>query len=300
MILTILRAALIGFGGMLSIVFGMDYKKAKQAGELEEDISFSKGSIIGFITNLGDTLGIGSFATSIALFNGLKVNIPDKLIPGTLNVCHAIPIMLQALVFTAVVKVDPTTLIVMVGAAVMGSYLGASIISKMDNRKIKIIMGIALAVSAILMILSHPWVNMIPGGGNATGLFGVKLVVGAVGNFILGALMTAGIGLYGPCMVMVYFLGMSPEVAFPIMMTSCALLMPVASTKFIKEKAYSRKLSISIAFGGIFGVIAAVLFFQGLNIDLLKMLVIGVIIYASVTMLRDALKKPMNLQKESI
>ncbi|WP_209456781.1 sulfite exporter TauE/SafE family protein [Metaclostridioides mangenotii] len=290
--LTILRAALVVFGGMLAIVFGTDYKNARQRGEIEENISFGKGAVIGFFTNLGDTLGIGSFATSIALFKGLKVNIPDKLIPGTLNVCHAIPIILQALIFTAVVEVDPLTLIVLVAAAVIGSYLGAGIISKMDDRKIKIVMGVALAVAAVLMLLSHPWVNMIPGGGDATGLTGAKLVIGTVGNFILGALMTAGIGLYGPCMVMVYFLGMSPAVAFPIMMTSCALLMPVASTKFIKENAYSRKLSLPIAFGGIFGVIAAVMFFQGISLDVLKILVILVITYTSVTMLRAGLKKP--------
>ena len=59
--------------------------------------------------------------------------------------------------------------------------------------------------------------------------------------FVLGVLMTAGIGLYAPCMALVYFLGMSPAVAFPIMMGSCAFLMPVASSKFILEGAYNRK-----------------------------------------------------------
>ena len=40
--------------------------------------------------------------------------------------------------------------------------------------------------------------------------------------------MTLGIGLYAPCMILVSLLGMDPRAAFPIMMGSCALLMPVA------------------------------------------------------------------------
>ncbi len=104
-------------------------------------------------------------------------------------------------------------------------------------------MGVTLALTAILMLLGHPWVNVLPGGGNELGLTGVKLVIGVIGNFILGALMTAGIGLYAPGMAMVYFLGMSAKVAFPIVMGSCALLMPVASMKFIKEDAYTKSIS---------------------------------------------------------
>jgi len=63
----------------------------------------------------------------------------------------------------------------------------------------------ALAVAALIMFLSHPWIDKMPEGGTATGLTGTKLLIGAVGNFILGALITAGIGLYGPCMAIVFF-----------------------------------------------------------------------------------------------
>jgi uncharacterized membrane protein YfcA len=291
MVVSILRGLLIIFGGVYAIIFGRDYSIAAKTKKLEENISVVKSAIIGFITNLFDTLGIGSFATSIALFKALKLNIPDKIIPGTLNVCHTIPIITQALIYTTVVKVDPLTLIVLIAAAVVGSYLGAGIISKMDEKKVQIIVGIALAVAAVIMFLSHPWIDKMPGGGTATGLTGAKLLIGAVGNFILGALMTAGIGLYGPCMAMVYFLGMSPTVAYPIMMGSCALLMPVSSAKFIKEGAYCKKVSLPIAISGIFGVIVAVKFFTGLPMDYLKLVVIVVIAYTSATMLRSALKR---------
>ena len=64
--------------------------------------------------------------------------------------------------------------------------------------------------------------NLIQGGGDNIGLTGEKLIIGAIGNFILGLLITARMGLYAPCMAPCYFLGLSPTVDFPIIMGSCA------------------------------------------------------------------------------
>ena len=69
--------------------------------------------------------------------------------------------------------------------------------------------------------------------------------------------MSLGIGLYAPCMILVSLLGMSETTAFPIMMGSCAFLMPVGSLKFIKERAYSLRVALGLALGGIPGVIVA-------------------------------------------
>lgn len=291
MIVNIMRGLYVIFGVFLAIIFGKDYAKSNKEGTLEQDISMGKSVATGFITDFGDTLGIGSFAPTVAMFKLLKVKVPDRLIPGTLNVSHGIPVLTEAFIFTAVVKVEPLTLVVLIASAVVGSYVGAGIISKMDEKKVQLIMGIALAITGVLMLLSHPWIDMMPGGGTATGLTGIKLVIGAAGNFVLGALMTAGIGLYAPCMALVYFLGMSPDVAFPIMMGSCAMLMPVASSKFIKEQAYCKKAAFGVTIGGILGVIVAVKFFQGLPMEWLRLLVVVVIAYTAVTMLRSATKK---------
>ncbi|NLY09021.1 MAG: sulfite exporter TauE/SafE family protein [Tissierellia bacterium] len=289
MITTVIKALYYIAFVVAAGVFGIDLKKKKDAGEWEEESTF-KPIATGFITNFGDTLGIGSFAPTVFLFKALKHNIPNKLIPGTMNVADTFPVLLEAIIFTSKVEVEPVTLAVLIGAAVIGSYLGAGFIAKQDGTRIQMIMGIALFVTAVLMILSHPLVNLFPVGGDAIGLTGAKLVIGAVGNFILGALMTAGIGLYAPCMAMVYLLGMSPAVAFPIMMGSCALLMPVASFKFIKEDVYAKKNSLWIALSGMVGVWVAYKFFSSLPMDYLKIMVIVVIIVTSIIMIRGALK----------
>lgn len=276
-----------------AVMFGKDYMESSKNGllEAEEEKSWVKPGIIGFIANFGDTLGIGSFAPIVAMSKFSKMKVHDKQIPGMLNVSCTIPVVTEALIFTTTIEVEPITLITMLAAAGAGSYIGAGIISKMDEKKIQLVMGIALLATAILMFLGLPWINLMPGGGNEIGLSGVKLVIGIVGNFILGSLMTAGIGLYAPCMALVYFLGMSPKVAFPIMMGSCAVLMPIASAKFIKEGQFPRKASLAITIGGVIGVFIAAYLVKSLPMDILKVLVIIVILYTSFTMLKPVLSK---------
>ena len=62
--------------------------------------------VIGFVTNFFDTLGIGSLATTTAAFRLLRL-VPDELIPGTMIVGHALPVVTQAMFFISVVEVDP-------------------------------------------------------------------------------------------------------------------------------------------------------------------------------------------------
>lgn len=276
-----------------AVMFGKDYMESSKNGllEAEEEKSWVKPGIIGLIANFGDTLGIGSFAPIVAMSKFSKMKVHDKQIPGMLNVSCCIPVVTEALLMTTAIAVEPITLVSMLAAAGAGSYIGAGIISKMDEKKIQLVMGIALLATAILMFLGLPWINLMPGGGNEIGLSGVKLVIGIVGNFILGALMTAGIGLYAPCMALVYFLGMSPKVAFPIMMGSCAVLMPIASAKFIKEGQFPRKASLAITIGGVIGVFIAFYLVKSLPMDILKVLVIIVILYTSFTMLKPVLSK---------
>lgn len=277
-------------------VFIKDYKQVKLSGELD-DVSVGKVSVVGFITNFFDTLGIGSFAPTVAFNKFLKMGVRDKDLPGLLNVGDTLPVMCEAVIFTTVIDVEPITLVTMLAASAVGSWLGAGIISKLDEIKVQKIMGIALLVTGVLMTLGA--LNLMPGGGEAIGLTGIKLVIGIVGNFILGALMTAGIGLYAPCMALVYFLGMSPAVAFPIMMGSCATLMPVCSVKFIKEGAYPRKAALLLGLFGAIGVFIAAYIVKSLPLNILRWLVIAVILYTSISMLISAYKKKDSEDKSS-
>ncbi|GAB5555308.1 MAG: sulfite exporter TauE/SafE family protein [Saprospiraceae bacterium] len=250
-----------------------------------ENISVAKTALIGFVVNFFDVLGIGAFAPQTALLKFTK-QTEDRHLPGTMNVANTIPVLIQALIFITIVKVESITLIAMLIAAMTGAVLGAGIVAKLKTRTIQLTMGFALLVTAFFMLAGQ--LEWIQGGGEAIGLTGWKLVVAIVANFILGAFMTVGIGLYAPCMALVYALGMSPLVAFPIMMGSCAFLMPPASAKFIKEGAYNRKAAISMAIPGAIAVLIAALVVKSLPLDVLRWVVIVVIVYTSVVMFRSA------------
>lgn len=176
----------------------------------------------------------------------------------------------------------------MLGSATIGATLAAGVVAKLPTRQVKLVMGIALLAVVVIMLAGQ--LNLMPVGGEATGLTGIKLVIGVVGNFILGALMTVGIGLYAPAMALVYALGMSARVAFPIMMGSCAFLMPAAGMRFVKEGAYDRKASLALTLGGVVGVVIAFYIVKELPLNILTWLVMAVIAYTGITMLREVAK----------
>jgi len=275
--------------GILTVFFSVIFIKDLVANKdnFEKETSFGISAVIGAVVNFFDTLGIGSFAPLTALLRGFK-QVEDRIIPGTLNVSCTIPVITEAFAFIQSVEVEPITLGGMLISAAAGAYLGAGIVSKLPTKKIQITVAFALLATGIIMGIQMT--PLFPGGGEAYGLTGIKLVIGIAANFVLGALMTAGIGLYAPCMALVYLLGMSPLVAFPIMMGSCAYLMPVASAKFVKEGAYNRKASLAITLGGIVGVLIAVFIVKSLPLKILKILVICVMFYTAYSLLQAAKK----------
>lgn len=239
---------------------------------------------IGFVTNFFDTLGIGSFATTTSAFKFWKL-VPDQQIPGTLNVGHVLPTIVQAVLFMTAVAVDAQTLLLMIGGACLGAWLGAGVVAGFSRRTVQIGMGSALLFAATVVLAQL--LNIVP-SGEALGLTGAKLAIGVGVNFILGALMTLGVGLYAPCMVLISVLGMDPAAAFPIMMGSCAFLMPVASIQFVRRDAYNLRAAVGLMLGGPLAVVLAVWLVTGLPTPVVRVLVLIVILYTSLTMLRSA------------
>ena len=242
---------------------------------------------VGLVTNFFDTLGIGSFAPTTSIFKFWHM-VPDEKIPGTLNVGHALPTLLEAFLFIAIVNVDVLTLVLLMGASVVGAWLGAGIVASWPRRWVQIGMGIALLAAASFFLMSN--LNLFPAGGTALILRNWRLLAGVIGSLMLGALMTLGIGLYAPCMILISLLGMDPKAAFPIMMGSCAFLMPVASARFIEAGSFSPRVALGLAFGGIPGVLMAALIFKNLPVTAVRWLVVLVVIYTAFAMLRSALQ----------
>lgn len=278
----ILKTAL----GLLASLFGFYYltDAFKQRAEFSST-PWPRLWGTGFITNLLDTLGIGSFAQQTALFKFFKM-VDDKVIPGTMNVGNTLPTVAQAFIFMTVVNVHPVTLASMAVAAPAGAVLGAGVVSKMSRRKIQFGMGFGLL--AVALIILAGLLNWFPVGGVEIGLTGWKLAVAVAMSFVFGALQTIGVGFYAPCMATVYALGMHPKTAFPIMMTATAMLMAAGSARFVKENAYDRKAAIALTIFGILGVLLAAYVVKSLPLTVMKWVVLGVVLYTSVWMFISA------------
>lgn len=243
-------------------------------------------SLISLIANFFDTLGIGSYAIATSAWKFNK-SVRDDLIPGTLNVAFGIPICVEATITMTRIEMDSMTLVLMIAAAIIGSILGAKIISRLDIMKIRVVMGVALIIVAAITLCKINAVGPFGILGTARGLEGGMLVVGVIANFILGILMTAGIGLYAPCMAIVLLLGMSADVAFPVMMGSCAYLCPACGITFIKEGKYNRASTIPMIFTGAIGVLIAGFIVTSLPLTVLTYLVCVVMVICAIMFFND-------------
>lgn len=244
--------------------------------------------VIGIITDFFDTLGIGSFAPSTAFFRILKL-VPDELIPGTLNVGHTLGTITQALIFIQIVAVAPATLLPMILAAGAGAAIGTKLVGHLPHFHIRIGMGCALVIAAVIMFLSMQ--GILPAGMDALSLTGWKWWAGVIGNLLLGVLMPLGIGLYAPCMILVSLLGMSPLAAFPIMMGSCAFLMPISSIGFFQNGKYLPSAALGIAIGGVPAVLVAAYLVKSLPLEYVRWIVLAVVIIVAASLLRSAFRE---------
>jgi uncharacterized membrane protein YfcA len=291
----VLFIALGLFAAVFIAVWAASVRRARRApgqplpdaegGEGERHAPAPALGAIGFVVNFFDTLGIGSFATTTSIFKVGRL-VPDRLIPGTLNVGLALPTFAQALIYISIVQVDMQTLVLMIAAAVAGAWLGAGVVASWPRRNIQIGMGIALLLAAALMLGTQ--LQLFPLGGDALGVLGIRMAIALVGNFVLGALMTLGIGLYAPCMILVSLLGMNPKVAFPIMMGSCAFLMPVGGIRFIRKQSFAPRASLWLTLTGIPAVVVAAYLVTSLPLGAVRWLVVLVVVYTAGAMLRSA------------
>ena len=240
---------------------------------------------LGLITDFLDTLGVGSFATTTSVLRLGRV-VDDVKIPGTLNIGHAIPTILEAALFLTAVSVDPLTFATMVTTGGLGAWFGTGTVVNWPRRTIQRAMAMALVITAILIVLRQ--IDRFPSGGTAIGLTGGALVIAALASAFIGSLTSLGIGNYAPTMAVTYMLGMDPKSVFPIMAASASLILPTAAVRFFRSGRFDRRTALGLAIGGVPGVLIAVFVVKEMNVDLLRWLVVAVLLYTSITLYRSS------------
>lgn len=274
------RMSLFAAIAILTAVFLAQWLILARRRELRERPTWSDFGI-GLLTNFGDALGIGSYATTTALYK-FRGRPKDELIPGTLTVGSVTVGAAETVIFVTLITVDPKLLLTMVASATAGAWLGAGVVSRMRRRSIQLFMGAALLIAAVFFVVSKPV------GGAALSLSGWQFVTAVATNFIFGALSTIGIGWYAPTMVVLALLGFNLRAAFPIMMGSGGVMLPVAGLRFLRSGRFAWGPSVGIAIAGVVGVLIGAFIVKSLPMHVLRWLVAAVVAYAAVAMLRSA------------
>lgn len=245
--------------------------------------------VLGAVTNFFDTLGIGSFAPTTAWLK-LRKLVPDSFMPATLNAGHALPTVAQALIFITLVKVDPALLAGCIAAAVAGALVGAPIVTRLPVRGVQAVVGLALLIAAGLYAMKN--LGLMPGGGSALTLPPAQFALAIGLHFVLGVLMTFGIGLYAPSLILLSLMGLDPVAVFPIMMGACAFLMPVSGMRFVRAERINLKVVLGLALGGIPAVLLAALVVKSLPLEIIRWGVVVVVLYAAALLLNSARRGP--------
>ncbi len=289
---------ILGAEYVLVLCCGLRDLWRNRRGELQGRDRWAKNALIGFVGDFLDTLGIGSFAPCLFAFKALHA-LPqdaqgrdrDELAPGTLNVGHALPVIVEALLFLDFVEVEPLTLVGLLLAACLGGLLGARWVSSWPVNTVRLALALCLLLTAAVVLMKQLGIGPYAGANEALlGLHGWKLGVALAVNFFLGVLMNLGFGLYAPCMGLLLALGMDVGAIFPIMMGSTAIQMPLSAVVFIREGKYDPKAAVMIAVFGTLGVLAAFFLVRSMDLTVLLYLVIAVMLYTAAIYLRDGLR----------
>ena len=236
---------------------------------------------LGALTNFFDTLGVGSFAPTMAWLKFRRL-VPDRLIPCTMIVGHTLPAVVQAIIFLILlgVLVDPVLLVGCVLATLMGGLLGVSLVVRTKVWIVQLVVGLALILAAIMYALTN--LHLMPGGGTAASLPMPLSVIAIAASFLFGILLNFGIGNFAPTLIMLSLMGMDPRLSFPIMAGGSAL----TATGAIGE--VDLRIAVGIALGGIPAVLVAAFIVKSMSLELLRWLVVCVVLYAALLMLKAA------------
>jgi uncharacterized membrane protein YfcA len=247
--------------------------------------------LLGAVTNFFDTLGIGSFAPTIAWMRFRRLTA-DRLIPLTMVGGYILPAIVQALIFLALlgVKVDPLLLLPCIVAMVIGGIVGVPVAARAPIRLVQGVVGLALLAAGFFYSLTN--LGLMPPGGSATSLPPHLAIVAIVVHFILGVLVCFGVGNYAPTLAVLSLMGMDPRLAFPIMASAASFAGVATAARSIRLVQLDYRIVLGLALGAIPAVLVAAFIVKEMPTTMLRWLVVVVVTYAGGTLLLSAARRP--------
>ncbi len=243
---------------------------------------------LGAVTNFFDTLGIGSFAPTMAWFR-FRGLVADRAIPPTMYIGHGLPSIVQSLIFLALLgaRVDPWLLAGCVVAMLVGVTLGVRLVGLASLRMVRGGIAAALAIAGGFYVATN--LGALPAGGTAAALPTGEIALAMAGYLVMGVLVNFGVGHYAPSLVMFGLMGMDPRLVFPIMATAGVLGMSGMGLRYLADRTIDLRVVAGLGFGGVPAVLVAAFLVRSMPLVALRWLVVVVVLYAAIILFRAAL-----------
>lgn len=240
-----------------------------------------KIAVIGFISNLLDTVGIGSFAVIVAMRRMLRVMPDDAKLIGTMNIQAVITALAQMLIFLHFIKLDLTTMLVAIVMITIGGFLSGLIAVRVNRKIMHNAMLSAFIITGVLLFLIQ--FNILEFASASNAIVGLRLAAFAVFMLIAGMLPAFGVGYYSLVKTSIFLFGVNPIIAFPIMAAASAYQMPVTAVTFINKKKFYAKSAVLLTVFGLAGVFIAAPLISKVDPYTLKWILLAVVIYNIIT-----------------
>ncbi|KRM72189.1 sulfite exporter TauE/SafE family protein [Lacticaseibacillus brantae] len=237
------------------------------------------------------TFGASDFAISTAIYTRLKW-VDIRNLPGTVNAQCVIPLVVMAVAYISRIQMSWWLLTLCIAAQVLGAFVGPRLVMRLPDALIRRVVGIGLLISALLLFSGQ--VHWLHTTGTATSLSPAKTGLLATLLFIYGALNNVGIGSFAPTLITVSLMGLSPLLAFPIMMGAAVFSIPVGSMVFIKAGQYNRSVVAWTSIFGVVGVLVAIFIVGQLQLTVINWIILVVLLYAAYLLIKPATTKKAN------
>jgi hypothetical protein len=237
---------------------------------------------IGFISNLLDTVGIGSFAVIVALRKVLGVMPDDVKLIGSMNIQAVITALAQMLIFLHFIDLDLTTMLVAITMISLGGFLSGILATKINKKIVHNMMLFAFVITGVLLFFIQ--LGVLEFSNNSHAIVGIRLVAFGVFMLIAGFLPAFGVGYYSLVKTSIFLFGVSPIIAFPIMATASSYQMPVTAVTFMRKRKFYAQSSVLLALSGVLGVFIAAPLISMVNPYTLKWILLAIIIYNIITL----------------
>lgn len=244
---------------------------------------------LGAVTDFFDTLGIGSFAPTMAWMKLQKL-VPDRLIPSTMVAGHALPALMQSAIFLVLlgVRVDPPLLASSIVAMVIGGQIGAPLARHAPVRAVQATIAVALLIAACFYVSAN--LGLVPHTASSAQSTRSQLIVSIPLHLLLGILINFGVGNYAPTLLVFSLIGIDPKLAFPVMSSACAYCLITSSIRVVSEKGLDLRMVSGIAVGGVPAVLLAAFVVKAMPVTALRWLVVGIVLYAAGVLWRSAMQ----------